>query len=276
MRPKMKVNHSALRSRRNICSSWPRIACRRRPAPARVDRKACTSALGPLSPSPPRGSLAGRSRFDVFPEQLVADLGSLSLMSIMIWKDVELYEHGVKDFASLTPLERDWLVIKVLDILLRNGGRRGLFPERQPHFSADVAPRRAQTQCHQFVGARLGATSAEKCGCRSGNSPRRPPFRRRISRSLITNQSRSNGVKDAKSFTPCSYNSTSFQIMMLMRLNDPRSATSCSGKTSNRLLPAKLPRGGDGERGPSAEVQAFLSTRAGAGRLRHAMRGHDE
>ncbi len=48
-------------------------------------------------------SLAGRSRFDVFPEQLVADLGSLGLMSIMIWKDVELYERGLKDFAPLTP-----------------------------------------------------------------------------------------------------------------------------------------------------------------------------
>src|SRR5215467_5711572 len=60
-----------------------------------------------------------------------------------------------------------------------------------------------------------------------------------MSRSLITNQSRSNGVKDAKSFRPCSYSSSSFQIMMLMTLNDPRSATSCSGKTSNWLLPAK-------------------------------------
>jgi hypothetical protein len=61
-------------------------------------------------------SLAGRSRFDVFPEQLFADLGSLGLVSITIWKDVELYEQGLKDFASLTPLERDWFVIKHLDI----------------------------------------------------------------------------------------------------------------------------------------------------------------
>src|SRR5262245_41451805 len=44
-------------------------------------------------------SLAGRSRFDVFPEELVAELGSLGLMSIKIWNDVELYERGLKDFA---------------------------------------------------------------------------------------------------------------------------------------------------------------------------------
>src|SRR5258708_24009248 len=49
------------------------------------------------------------------------------------------------------------------------------------------------------------------------------------------------GVKDAKSFRPRSYSSTSFQIMMLMRPNDPRSATSSSGKTSKRLLPATAP-----------------------------------
>jgi hypothetical protein len=73
-------------------------------------------------------SLAGRSRFDVSPEQLVADLGSLSLMSIMIWKDVELYEHGLKDFASLTPLERDWFVIKDLDIFYEmEGGAEDYF-----------------------------------------------------------------------------------------------------------------------------------------------------
>jgi hypothetical protein len=72
-------------------------------------------------------SWAGRSRFDVFPEQLVADLGSLSLMSIMIWKDVELYEHGLKDFASLTPLERDWFVIKDLDIFYEMEGGADYF-----------------------------------------------------------------------------------------------------------------------------------------------------
>jgi hypothetical protein len=37
-------------------------------------------------------------------------------MSIAIWKDVELYERGLKDFASLTPLERDYFAIKDLDI----------------------------------------------------------------------------------------------------------------------------------------------------------------
>jgi hypothetical protein len=51
--------------------------------------------------------LKGRSRFDFFPEQAV---------SIMIWKDVELCDRGLKDFASLTPLERDYFVIKDLDI----------------------------------------------------------------------------------------------------------------------------------------------------------------
>jgi hypothetical protein len=61
-------------------------------------------------------SLAGGNRFDVFPEQLVSDLGSLCLTSIMIWKDVELYERCLKDFASLTPLERDYFGIKHLDI----------------------------------------------------------------------------------------------------------------------------------------------------------------
>src|SRR5215475_9487773 len=70
-------------------------------------------------------SLAGESRFDVFSEQLVADLGSLSLLSIMIWKDVELYDHGLKDFASLTELERDWFVIKDLDIAHDMAGRLG-------------------------------------------------------------------------------------------------------------------------------------------------------
>jgi hypothetical protein len=72
-------------------------------------------------------SWAGRSRFDVFPEQLVADLGSLSLTSIIIWKDVELYEHGLKDFASLTPLERDWFVIKDLDIYYEMEGGADYF-----------------------------------------------------------------------------------------------------------------------------------------------------
>jgi hypothetical protein len=72
-------------------------------------------------------SWAGRSRFDVFPEQLVADLGSLSLMSIMIRKGVELYEHGLKDFASLTPLERDWFVIKDLDIFYEMEGGADYF-----------------------------------------------------------------------------------------------------------------------------------------------------
>ena len=72
-------------------------------------------------------SWAGRSRFDVFPEQLVADLGSLSLMSIIIWKDVELYEHGLKDFASLTPLERDWFVVKDLDIFCEMEGGADYF-----------------------------------------------------------------------------------------------------------------------------------------------------
>jgi len=45
-----------------------------------------------------------------------ADLGLLGFMSITVWKDVELYERGLKDFASLTPLERDYFVIKDLDI----------------------------------------------------------------------------------------------------------------------------------------------------------------
>ena len=33
-----------------------------------------------------------------------------------VWKDVDLYEQGLKDFESLTPLQRDWFVIKDLDI----------------------------------------------------------------------------------------------------------------------------------------------------------------
>jgi hypothetical protein len=72
-------------------------------------------------------SLAGKRRFDVFPEQLVADLSSLGLVSTKIWKDVELYEHGLKDFASLTPLERDWFVIKDLDIFYEMEGGEDYF-----------------------------------------------------------------------------------------------------------------------------------------------------
>jgi len=37
-------------------------------------------------------------------------------MSRTVWKDVELYERGLQDFASLTPLERDYFIIKDLDI----------------------------------------------------------------------------------------------------------------------------------------------------------------
>lgn len=33
-----------------------------------------------------------------------------------VWKDVELYEQGLRDFQSLTPLQRDWFVIKNIDI----------------------------------------------------------------------------------------------------------------------------------------------------------------
>jgi hypothetical protein len=33
-----------------------------------------------------------------------------------IWKDVELYEQGLKRFDSLTPLQRDWFTIKNLDL----------------------------------------------------------------------------------------------------------------------------------------------------------------
>jgi len=72
-------------------------------------------------------SLAGRSRFDVFPEQLVADLGSLSLLGVEIWKDVELYEHGLKDFASLTPLERAWFAIEELDTFYEMKGGADYF-----------------------------------------------------------------------------------------------------------------------------------------------------
>lgn len=32
------------------------------------------------------------------------------------WKDVELYEQGLKKFQSLSPLQRDWFTIKNLDI----------------------------------------------------------------------------------------------------------------------------------------------------------------
>lgn len=32
------------------------------------------------------------------------------------WKDVELYERGLKHFESLTPAQRDWFTIKDLDI----------------------------------------------------------------------------------------------------------------------------------------------------------------
>lgn len=52
-------------------------------------------------------SLEGRNRFDVFPEQLGG---------ITIWKDVELYERGLQNFAFLTPLERDYFVIKDVDL----------------------------------------------------------------------------------------------------------------------------------------------------------------
>ncbi len=32
------------------------------------------------------------------------------------WRDVELYERGLKQFDALTPLHRDWFVIKDLDL----------------------------------------------------------------------------------------------------------------------------------------------------------------
>jgi hypothetical protein len=33
-----------------------------------------------------------------------------------VWKDVELYDRGLSDFESLSPLERDYFVVKDLDI----------------------------------------------------------------------------------------------------------------------------------------------------------------
>jgi hypothetical protein len=33
-----------------------------------------------------------------------------------VWKDVDLYEQGLKRFESLKPLQRDWFTIKNLDI----------------------------------------------------------------------------------------------------------------------------------------------------------------
>lgn len=35
---------------------------------------------------------------------------------VELWKDVELYEQGLKKFQSLSPLQRDWFTIKNLDI----------------------------------------------------------------------------------------------------------------------------------------------------------------
>lgn len=35
---------------------------------------------------------------------------------MIVWKDVELYDRGLNDFESLMPLERDYFVIKDLDI----------------------------------------------------------------------------------------------------------------------------------------------------------------
>jgi hypothetical protein len=33
-----------------------------------------------------------------------------------VWKDVDLYEQGLKRFEALKPLQRDWFTIKNLDI----------------------------------------------------------------------------------------------------------------------------------------------------------------
>lgn len=35
---------------------------------------------------------------------------------MQIWKDVELYEQGLKEFASLSPTQKDWFLIKHFDI----------------------------------------------------------------------------------------------------------------------------------------------------------------
>jgi len=48
-------------------------------------------------------------------------------MSIMIWKDIELYEHGLKDSASLTPLERAWFAIEELDTFYEMKGGADYF-----------------------------------------------------------------------------------------------------------------------------------------------------
>ena len=33
-----------------------------------------------------------------------------------IWKDVDLYEQGLKDFESLSPAQQDWFLVKHFDI----------------------------------------------------------------------------------------------------------------------------------------------------------------
>jgi len=38
------------------------------------------------------------------------------------WKDVELYEQGLRQFQSLSPLQRDWFTIKNLDIYFEMEG----------------------------------------------------------------------------------------------------------------------------------------------------------
>lgn len=35
---------------------------------------------------------------------------------MQIWKDVELFEQGLKEFASLSPTQKDWFLIKHFDI----------------------------------------------------------------------------------------------------------------------------------------------------------------
>jgi hypothetical protein len=39
-----------------------------------------------------------------------------------VWKDVELYEHGLRQFDALSPLQRDWFVIKDLDLYYEKEG----------------------------------------------------------------------------------------------------------------------------------------------------------
>jgi hypothetical protein len=65
-----------------------------------------------------------------------------------IWKDVDLYEQGLKDFGSLSPAQQDWFLVKHFDI---HYGMEGGFGEFLSH-----AEHMAQLRLLREVLRRLG------------------------------------------------------------------------------------------------------------------------